>query len=238
MRSTSTSGGLALRASLPWKTGSSIKVRQLLTKEERAHLSVIASLVRFKKRERLVRAGGRADAIYNIISGTVKSFVVGPDRRECINGFLYTGDMVGLSEEGIYVNSIEAITPVTAYRLPVERLQSRLRSDAALQFHVICKLCQELRQAQHHSFLLSRREAVAKIAMFLQLIEELQVDRGEPANEIYLPMNRTEMGQFAGLSLAAIGRTFRKLTSDGVIKFRDRQHVGITDRAAFNRLQR
>ena len=106
-----------------------------------------------------------------------------------------------------------------------------------MEFHIICKLCQELRHAQHHSFLISRREAVAKLAMFLQLMEELQANRGEPTNEIYLPMSRTRIGQFAGLSLAAVGRILRKLASDRVIKFRDRQHVRIMDRAAFNRRQ-
>ena len=106
MRLTRILAGPTLKASLPWTIGSPIKVRQLLTEEERAHLSVIASIVRFKKRERLICAGEPSDAIYNIISGMVKSFSVGSNGKQRINGFLYTGDMVGLSDRGIYVNSI------------------------------------------------------------------------------------------------------------------------------------
>ena len=71
--------------------------------------------------------------------------------------------------------------------IPMSALRSRLSKDASLEFHVICKLCQELRQAQRHAFILARRQALLKVAMFLQLLEQLQVARGESTTEIYFP---------------------------------------------------
>jgi CRP/FNR family transcriptional regulator len=101
---------------------------------------------------------------------------------------------------------------------------------------VICKLCQELRQAQRHAFLISRRDALPKLAMFLQLLEDLQAGRGEPINEIHLPMHRTEIAEFVGMSLAAVSRSFKKLAAGRIIEIRNRQHVKIKDRAAFDEL--
>jgi CRP/FNR family transcriptional regulator len=45
-------------------------------------------------------------------------------------------------------------------------------------FMLFVKLCQELRQAQHHALLLSEKKALTKLAMFLQLIEQLQIAKG------------------------------------------------------------
>ena len=143
------------------------------------------------------------------MSGVVKAFSTEADGTEHIHAFLFADDLLGLSDEGRYVNSAEAVTPLTAYRLPTAKLQSHLRKDAGLEFHVICKLCQELRQAQRHAFLLSQRSALPKLAMFLQLLEDLQASRDEPVNEIHLPMDRTEIAEFVGMSLAAVSRRFK-----------------------------
>lgn len=230
--------GPAVRAGHPWAAPVDNRrtARQLLSDDERARLAVLASAVRFRKGESLYRAGDPADAIYNITSGVVKAFTTEAVGAEYIHAFLFTDDLVGLADEGRYVNSAEAVTPVTAYRLPSAKLQSHLRHDAGLEFHVICKLCQELRQAQRHAFLLSRRDALPKLAMFLQLLEDLQAARCEPVNEIHLPMARTEIGEFVGMSLAAVSRGLKKLAANGVIEPRNRQHVKIKDRAAFDQL--
>jgi CRP-like cAMP-binding protein len=224
--------GPAIRAIDPWASSTG-KMRQLLSEEERARLAVIASIVRFKRGAEIYREDHHANAIFNIISGVVKAYKTAPDGSKHITAFLFPDDLFGLSEEERYTNSTEAITLVTAFKIPVSALRSRLSKDASLEFHVICKLCQELRQAQRHAFLLARRQALLKLAMFLQLLEQLQAARGESTTEIYLPMNRSDVGEYLGMSLEAVSRAFRNLTARGIIKSRDRWHLKIIDRAAF-----
>jgi CRP-like cAMP-binding protein len=209
---------------------------QILTDEERARLALIASVVRFKKGAVIYREGDPADSVFNIISGVIKAYRSARDGREHITGFLFPEDMFGLSEEGTYTNSIKAVTSVTAYRLPVSLLRPRLSQDADLEYHVICKLCQELRQAQHHGFLLARRQARSKLAMFLQFMEQLQAARSEPTSEIYLPMDRSDISEYVGMSLPAVSRAFLSLATSGIIRVRNRRHVKIVDRQAFERL--
>jgi CRP-like cAMP-binding protein len=83
---------------------------------------------------------------------------------------------------------------------------------------------------------LARKHTVAKLTLFLQLLEELELARGEPVNEIYLPMSRSDIAEYVGTSLAAISRAFRALTTRGVLQARDRQHVKIMDQRTFERL--
>lgn len=231
-------GSPSIRAVDLWTAGklSKGKTHQLLSDDERARLAIIASIVRFRKGQEIYRAGAPVDAIYNIISGVVKSYSVDRDGSKRVNAFLFADDLFGLSEEGSYTNSAEAITAVTAYGLPTRKLWAHLHRDAELEFHVICKLCHELRQAQRHALLLARRDALVKVAMFLQLLEQLQTDRGEPTNEIYLPMDRTEVGEYVGMSLAAVSRAFRTLADNGITEARDRRHIKIKNRAAFDQL--
>jgi CRP-like cAMP-binding protein len=166
----------------------------------------------------------------------VSAYTKAPDGTEHMITFLLPDDLFGLSAEGRYLNSTKAITAVSAYRLPATALRSRLMKDVELEFHVICKLCQELRQTQRHAFLLSQRSAVTKIAMFVQLIEQLRLARGEQTVEIMLPMDRSDIGEYTGLTLAAVSRAFRSLVTRGVIKVRNRRYVRIVDRAAFEKI--
>src|SRR3974390_1204542 len=227
--------GPAISALDPWASSAG-RMHQLLTDEQRAQLAVISSIVRFKKREIIYREGDPAEAVFNINAGVVAAFKEAPDGREHIAAFLFTDDLFGLSAEGKYTNSTKATTDVIAYRLPVTTLRSRFSKDAELEFHVVCKLCQELRQAQHHAFLLSEKKAATKLAMFFQLIEELQIAKGQQTAEIYLPMDHSDIGNYIGMTLSAVSRAFRALTMRGVIKLRARGHVRIVDRDAFDKI--
>jgi CRP-like cAMP-binding protein len=226
--------GPAIGAVPPWKSSEGRRA-QLLSDEERAQLAVIASVVRFKKGALLYRKGDQTEAVFIIINGVVKAFKTGGDGREFIAAFLFADDVFGLSEEGQYTNSARAVTAVAAYRLPVAAFKNSLLKDAKLEFHLICKLCHELREAQRHAFLLGRRRALAKIVMFLQLLEQHQNQTGSVNNtgEVYLPMNRSDMGEYVGMSLEAVSRSFRTLTTRGIIKIRDRRYVKIVDRTRF-----
>jgi CRP-like cAMP-binding protein len=230
--------GPAIRSLDPWLPGNPghHRTHQLLSNEERARLAVISSVVRFKKGAEIYHEGGDADAVFNIISGVVKAYTRGPGSNELVAAFLFSEDLFGLAQEGHYVNSTKAVTPVTAYRIPIAALRGQFSTDAILEFHVIAKLCHELRQAQRHAFVLATKHTVAKLTLFLQMLEQLEFAKGEPVNEIYLPMSRSDIAEYVGASLPAVSRAFRALTTLGVLQVRNRQHVKIIDRRAFEKL--
>src|SRR5262245_22518950 len=91
-----------------------------------------------------------------------------------------------------------------------------------------------VRHSITHSYL--HGEALPKLAIFLQMLEHLQAGRDERTTEIYLPMGRTDISEYVGMSLAAVSRAFRTLEARGILEARDRRHVKIKDRAAFEEL--
>jgi len=229
--------GPGIGAVTPWESSGGTRA-QLLSDEERAQLALIASVVRFKKNTLIYRDGYQAEAVFVVISGVVKTFKTAANGSEHIAAFLFADDLFGLSEEGRYTNAAKAVTAVTAYRLPIAALKNRLAKDAGLDFHVICKLCHELREAQRHAFLLGHRQARAKVVMFLQMLEQHQIQAGgmTSVSEVYLPMNRSDIGEYVGMSLEAVSRSFHALTARGIIKIRDKRHVKIVDRAQFEKV--
>ena len=75
-----------------------------------------------------------------------------------------------------------------------------------------------------------------KVGMFLQLLEQLQAAKAEQVEEVDLPMDRSDIGEYTGINSAAVSRAFRRLIARGIIKVRNRRHVTITDRNAFDKI--
>lgn len=201
-----------------------------LLAESRAMLATVATIVRFRKGETIYRSGEDATAVFNIIAGFVTCYRLLPDGKKHIVGFAFANDLFGLPQNGIYVNTAEAASAVTLYKISGPALEVRLRRHADLDFQVIGKLCHDLRDAQDHALLLSKRRAAARLGLFLLGLEARQAHEGIRDGEVFLPMRRSDVGSYVGISAEAVTRTLRELTQHGVISFRDRRHVRIVDR--------
>jgi CRP-like cAMP-binding protein len=219
-------GGPVFTAASPW-TGRVGQPNRLLA-EDRARLADMATVVRFRKGETIYRQGETPTAVFNIVTGMVKVFKIQPDKSEHIVEFLFQNDLAGLAEDGGFVNSAKALTQVTLYRFPATAVEARLRTHSGLDFQVICKLCHELREAQRHAYLLSRSGASARLSLFLIMLSSQQASQGE-TGDLFLPMNRTEIGAYAGLSPEAVSRSFRQMAEQGLIGFSDRRHLRVLD---------
>jgi CRP/FNR family transcriptional regulator len=209
---------------------------QLLSENERAQLAKIASILRLKKGEPIYHEGSPAEAVFNVAAGLVSTYMTFGNSGQQTMAFLFPGDIFGLSEEGRYTSSAKAVTAVTAYKLPLHAVRRLLSTNADLDLDIIVKLCQELRQAQRHAFILAKKSPVTKLAMFLEMLEYLQIGRGEDHWEIYLPMSKSDIAEYVGVSLAALSRAFRMLNDRGVISCRDRHHAKVVDKVALERL--
>jgi len=227
----------AIHAVHPWVPGSpeTRPRHQLLSDDERAQLAKVASILRFNKDEQIFVQGDKADAVFNIVSGVVTVYRTRTNGDYVIS-FLHPGDLFGLSEEGHYLNTAKAATSVTVYKIPLPAFRRILDTNADLDVDIIVKLCEDLREAQRHALVLAQRRAATRLAMFLELQEHLQSASGEAVSEINLPMDRSSVAAYLGLTLAALGRAFRTLVSKQIISCRDRHHVRIVDRGALNRL--
>jgi CRP/FNR family transcriptional regulator len=160
----------------------------------------------------------------------VKLYTTFLDGKQHIMNFSFSDELIGLAPNYTHMDSAEALTPVTAYRMPMAAVSARLRSDPDLEFHLIFQLSLELHQARRHATLLNRHRATARIGLFLQMLEANQNARGVSSQEIYLPMKRSDIGAYIGISLEAVGWSFRRLANRGAITIRNRRYVQIANR--------
>jgi CRP-like cAMP-binding protein len=212
------------------------KITGLLSERERDLLAQISLTVRFGRGDTIYRAGDPAAFIYNISWGVARTYRMLPDGTRALIKFFFPDDLLGLAEEGAYVNTAEAVTAMTAYRLPVPALENLLRRDATLEWHILVKLCHDLREEQRHAIILKQQGALARLALFLQMLDRSREARDGGSGEIYLPMSRTDIADYIGFSLAAVSRSFRALAARHLISFRDRRHLLITDHAGLANL--
>jgi CRP-like cAMP-binding protein len=203
---------------------------------ETTRLAQIGDACRFVKGAILYEEGQTATCVYNLADGNVKLFSPLSSGRHPILAFVGGGDLIGLAENGRYVSTAEAITAVRAYRLPLTELDKLLRRDSELEHSFLCKLCHELRAARLHAIMLGRHDAEGKLAMFIAALDAKTTTSMKSSMPIYLPMTRSDIAAYLGLSLEAVSRSFRKLQLSGIIKFNDRHNLEIVDRDRFERI--
>jgi CRP-like cAMP-binding protein len=215
---------------VPFGPGDGGRPVRLLSSVEAKRLMQIATAIHFPKGALLYEEGERAEYVYNLVEGEVKTFSLLTSGRYRILAFLRAGDLVGLAENGAYVSTAQAITPVTANRLPLKSLEQLLHCDPDLSYHFLCKLCHDLRVAQSRTMVLGRHDADGKIAIFLR-------ERGSataaarPSPSAFLPMTRSDIAAYLGLSLEAVSRSFRHLQRQGIIKLNGLHHIDIVEPA-------
>jgi CRP-like cAMP-binding protein len=208
---------------------------ELLSAAQREQLAQNATVRDLPARTSVYRAGTPADAVFVIGSGTVKSFRDLRSGRRRIVAFLFARDIFGLSESGRYVNSTETITPVRLYEIDTNDLAALLQREPGFELPLLCKVVQVLREAQHHNIIVGRRDAAGKLAMLLRLLQK-QHSPGRDHRDVPIPMTRSDMADYLGLSLEAVVRASRRMQRQGIIEFIGRRQLRIVDRQRFEAL--
>jgi CRP/FNR family transcriptional regulator len=85
----------------------------------------------------------------------------------------------------------------------------------------------ELVAAQDQMLLLGRKSAKEKIASFLLKLSRRAERRGHPHNPVYVPMSRSDIGDYLGLTTETVSRTFTQLKTAGTIRLLDGHRVDL-----------
>lgn len=207
---------------------------ELLSSRQRTQIASIATALQFPRGEVIYREGSNAQSVFIIANGIVKLFRDLPSGKRRVMTFLFADDLFGLAQSGRYMNSAQTITPVTLYRLRVATLADTLRRDADLAFQFLCKVTHELRGTLLHTTIVTRRDAVGRVTMFLRMLEQ-NSHPGEDSR-IEVPMSRVDAANYLGLSLEAVSRALSQLERSGVIAFEGRRSVRVLDRLRFEKI--
>lgn len=220
----------------PFQKGGDGHVVELLSVAEQDALIAISQLVSVRRHTPLYTEGGEARFVYNVVSGVAETYQLLPNGDKHITAFLFAHDLLGLSVDGRYVATAQALTPVVAYRIPVDALAAVLERDPRLDIGLLCKLCHELRASQHHTITVSKHEASARLAGFLLWLEHVYVYPGRVSGELTLPMSRNDVADYVGLSVESVSRALSFLEAQGAVRRKGPRTVVLLDVAKLRRL--
>jgi CRP/FNR family transcriptional regulator len=207
-----------------------------LAEDELNHVSKIVSTVELHPGDPLFDEGEPADNVYSVTAGAVKVYKLMPDGRRQVIGFLFSGDFMGLAHNDLYAYSAEAITHSAVCRFPRKRLEQLLERFPKMERRLLGMASHELAAAQEQMLLLGRKTAKEKIASFLLSLSRRAAARGQNANPIAVPMSRTDIGDYLGLTTETVSRTFTQLKTGKLISLLPASKVELVDLEALEEI--
>lgn len=193
-----------------------------LTDEELEFLARIAQRITLPAGSVFIEEAEPAAYVYNVNSGFVRLFKSLPDGRRQITGFAGPGHFLGLAARDVNVISAEAMEPVRLCRFSRATMQSVFAEFPQLERRLLDVAMHELVLGQQQMLLLGRKTAIERIASFLlSWSEQRQLCAAgklpKPNTKLNLPLSRTDLADYLGLTIETVSRSLSALKRDQLI---------------------
>lgn len=217
-----------------------------LSAPELVRLNAIAFRKHVAAGRLILGPGQEPDYCANIISGAVKLSKTLADGRHQIVGLQFAPDFVGRLFGGATTFVAEAATDVELCCFKRGPFEALVQDVPPMKQVLLERALDELDVAREWMVLLGRKSAEERVASFILMIAERQRrtscahDEGNGTDntvkDFDLPLSRTEMGEYLGLTIETVSRQFKKLRSTGVLAMRGIRNASVTDLEALRRL--
>ena len=209
-------------------TARSLSVCGAMQSEDLGRLASVAGQQHLPASKTFLNEGDDATHFFNITSGAVKVYKLLPNGRRQITGFLFTGDLLGLAFNDTYTYSAETLTEVYLCRFPRGQFEGLIESFPKMEHRLLAMASNELAAAQEQMLLLGRKSALERVASFLIRMST----RGAAGEAVDLPMSRSDIADYLGLTIETVSRTFTQLERDRAISMPSSRHIVLHNRLA------
>lgn len=204
-------------------------------------LNLVARRRKLGAGARLLDADLETPMVANIVSGVVRLSKSLADGRTQIVGLQFPTEFLGQPFTRNAALLAEAATDVELCCFPQAQFEAMLLAHNGLKELFTQRVMQQLDAARDWMLLLGRKTAEERVAtLILYCAEKLADDTcAGPAEvsgmEMELPLSRTEMADFLGLTLETVGRMIKRLEQAGVVDIRKGRGLHIRDGEALRR---
>lgn len=164
----------------------------------------------------LFREGDEAQNVYEVVSGVLRLTRVLENGRRQVIAFGFPGDIVGYPSDGRHHTECDAISTAEVIAHSSDTLQTG-RGDPDLHQRLLQATLREISAMQDHFMMLGRKTAREKVASFLTNLAESVGKMIGAYRQISLPMTRSDIADFLGLTTETVSRTLSQLRAAGVI---------------------
>jgi CRP/FNR family transcriptional regulator, nitrogen fixation regulation protein len=191
-------------------------------------LEGIGTRLSVSRNQEIYTEGDASDCWYKVVSGTVRICKLLADGRRHIAEFCFSGDCFGLDNTGRRIFSAEAVSDAIVLRLPRKATEQLMDQNPALARRLRETMLRDLANAHNRMLLLGRMTAPERVAAFLLEIFE----RRDAARTLDLPMSRTDIADYLGLTVETVCRTLSMFRHERMIAVPTPQRIELLDRAA------
>ncbi len=168
------------------------------------------------KNTHLFREGDPARRIFEVESGVLRLTRVMPDGRRQVIAFGYPGDVIGFPSDGRFHSDCESLTAVTLIVYKREALEHEL-GDVALHNRLLQAALREISSMQDHFLMLGRKSASERVASFFVTLSKRVGQKHGQYSQFTLPMDRSDIADFLGLSTETVCRAITQLRKSQII---------------------
>ena len=178
----------------------------------------------------LIGESQEANTYANIISGVVKLTKMMADGRQQIVGLQFAPDFLGRPFRADSGTTADAATDVNICSFPKAVIDRMIKDTPELEHRLLEQTLKELDEARDWMLTLGRKTASEKVASFLLLIAtHINPEDDAESASFELPLTRSDIADFLGLTIETVSRQMTKLRKDGVIQIRNNRHVDVAD---------
>ena len=182
--------------------------------------------------DHLFRSGSPFESIFAVRSGTIKTYTQTESGDEQVTGFYFAGELLGLDavHNAKHPCSAIALETTSLCEFPFEMLEELSVKIPSLQHQLLRIMSKEIATDQAQLILMGQKSAEERLATYLVNISDRLRLRGFSPTEFYLSMSRKDIGNYLGLTIETISRTFSRFQQEGVLNTR-RKYVEIINLA-------
>ena len=191
----------------------------------------LAELARFSSRHEIMAGAELSDddTYSNLLSGVVKLTRNLSNGRQQIVGFHFAPGFLGRPFEAKRPIKAEALTKVTLCSFPRAIIERMMVDSPALGHRLLKLALHELDEARDWMTALGRKTASEKVASFLLMIARNidPANRSASSVSFDLPLTRSDIADFLGLTIETVSRELSRLRADGVIRIANKRHISL-----------
>ncbi len=206
-----------------------------LPREALQDLLALGQILRLAPGEEVLRQFGQAEAVYLPCTGMVMVERTALSGSRQVIDFLRRGDYLGFTATDKYLYSATALEACTLLKFNRGKFIALCDEIPQLKENLAWVNNRVLAGLLDHLFAIGQKRAHERLAF---LIQQLHMREGSPPADtvIDLPMSRTDIGDYLGLTLETTSRAFSRLRKDAVISTPDHHSVVIENQEQLDEL--
>lgn len=188
-----------------------------------------STLRKCKAKEHLFLEGDDRRFLFEVQTGAIALYKIAPDGRRQILRFALPGDLIGLDWDETEQLSAQATNDCVVRVVPFAAVLRAADDSPILRRKLGEAMVREMMELRAHITAVCTGGATQRVAFLLNRLVEKCGQNKLGGIAVELPVTRSDMGDYLGLTLETVSREISRLKAIGVIHIDRITHVTVKD---------